>query len=274
MFKRDQGIRWATRGIKISSKMKRFLYSFSGNSKHESLLTYRNNYIRLYRKVIRKAKSMAIEDQIKNASNSVREIWKVVNRHTNKSKSAEVKCMTLKYNNEFIDDQLRIANILAEQFDYKSRSDTDTLDAITVMREHTSKIDTPMIIALSDDKEIEKIVRGMINKASCGYDDLPITLIKNQIAILKGPLSYLFNKCFDEGIFPDQFKLARIVPVHKKGSTSDPKNYRPISLLPTLSKIFEKLIKSRLLSHFNSNRILNLRQYFFFYFHLQSVFRL
>lgn len=110
-------------------------------------------------------------------------------------------------------------------------------------------------------KEIVKIVSKMKNKQSCGYDDIPITLIKSTIDIFAVPLAKFYNNCIASNLFPEQLKIAKVVPVHKKGCNMDPNNYRPISLLPVLSKIFEKIIKIRLNKHLNRNRILNHRQF-------------
>ena len=65
------------------------------------------------------------------------------------------------------------------------------------------------------------------------------------------------------GIFPDELKIARVIPLYKSGDKSDITNYRPISLLPVLSKIFEKLIHSRLTKFFNDNNVIYNKQFGF-----------
>ena len=60
------------------------------------------------------------------------------------------------------------------------------------------------------------------------------------------PLAALINQSFEQGIFPDKLKLGKVNPVHKKDSTDNPSNYRPISVLSIFSKIIEKLIHKRL----------------------------
>ena len=54
------------------------------------------------------------------------------------------------------------------------------------------------------------------------------------------PITALINHCIGQGIFPDKLKIASVIPLHKGGDINDPHNYRPISILPTLSKVFEK----------------------------------
>ena len=66
-----------------------------------------------------------------------------------------------------------------------------------------------------------------------------------------------------EAIFPDALKVAKIIPVHKKGDPRIPENNRPISILPDLSKVFEKIVYSRLVNHLSTNDILSKHQFGF-----------
>ena len=76
-------------------------------------------------------------------------------------------------------------------------------------------------------------------------------------------LNYFFTLSFDFGIFPDILKIAAVTPIHKTDSTTLTSNYRPISVLPCLSKILEKLIKTRLTSFLEKHSILYPKQYGF-----------
>ena len=76
-------------------------------------------------------------------------------------------------------------------------------------------------------------------------------------------LTLILDKIFQQGIFPDQCKIAKVVPIHKNGDVNDYHNYRPISILSTLSKIFEMLMLTRLISFINKNNNLCDGQYGF-----------
>ena len=65
------------------------------------------------------------------------------------------------------------------------------------------------------------------------------------------------------GIFPDSLKIAKIIPIYKKGEPIDLSNYRPISLLPTISKIFERIIHIQLQEYLNRSNLLAVQQYGF-----------
>ena len=87
------------------------------------------------------------------------------------------------------------------------------------------------------------------NNKSLGPNSLPTFLLKLVSHIISKPLSTMMNNSFKNGIFPEAFKVAKVILIHKMGSYLDYSNYRPISLLSNLSKLFEKAMFQRL-EHF------------------------
>jgi Notch-like protein len=77
------------------------------------------------------------------------------------------------------------------------------------------------------------------------------------------PLTHIFNAIFNNGIFPDRLKFAIVKPLFKKGKTHNISNYRPISLLTSFSKIIERLVYARLITHIEANNLLVHTQYGF-----------
>ena len=77
------------------------------------------------------------------------------------------------------------------------------------------------------------------------------------------PLTYIVNLSISQGIFPDRMKIAKVVPVFKQGSHLSCDNYRPVSILPTLSEIVEKCIFFQLMSYLSTEDILTPKQYGF-----------
>ena len=94
-------------------------------------------------------------------------------------------------------------------------------------------------------------------------DCVPISLLKPNSDILSIVISDIINQCMRVGRFPDSLKIAKIIPIHKRGDARYPSNYRPISLLPYLSKVFEKIIHIRLTNYLNFNNILSPHQFGF-----------
>ena len=80
---------------------------------------------------------------------------------------------------------------------------------------------------------------------SCGHDGINNIVLKHVILEIVQPLTHVFNLSISAGIVPDDMKLAKVIPIFKKGDDKETCNYRPISLLTCLSKILEKVIYSR-----------------------------
>jgi len=93
---------------------------------------------------------------------------------------------------------------------------------------------------------------------------IPSIFLKKQSAQLACPLAELFTKSFKTGYIPERWKLAYITPIFKKGNSSDPANYRPISLTSIVGKLMEQIIKSSMMSYLLANNIISKRQHVFF----------
>ena len=92
-------------------------------------------------------------------------------------------------------------------------------------------------------------------KEAAGTKNIPIEFIKISSECISVVLSNIFNKCIQAGVFPSKLKVAKITPMHKGGYTFKATNYRPISVLPPFSKIFEKIIYKRLNKYFTRHNI-------------------
>lgn len=86
-----------------------------------------------------------------------------------------------------------------------------------------------------------------VNKSS-GTDNIGPKLLKLSAPIIASPLTYIFNRMIDTGTFPKEFKNAMVTPIYKSGNRTFPTNYRPISVLPTISKLIESHVHTPLIS--------------------------
>lgn len=109
--------------------------------------------------------------------------------------------------------------------------------------------------------EIIRLVNSMpINKAP-GFDNISITVVKSVIHILCIPLTHIYNLCIANGSYPEKWKIAKVVFIYKNSDRTNPKNYRPISLLSILARIFEKLINTRIMDYITKNKLISCYQY-------------
>ena len=96
-----------------------------------------------------------------------------------------------------------------------------------------------------------------------GLDEISSFFLKAGISIVAEPLSQLFNLSLSAGIFPDQWKIAMIVPIYKYGKSDNRSSYRPISVLPVISRLFEKLVYDQYYNFLVSSRLLYSQQFSF-----------
>ena len=99
-------------------------------------------------------------------------------------------------------------------------------------------------------KMVKKVITKLDSSKASGPDCIPVVVLKNCEPELSYILAELFNKCLKESCFPDCWKVSSVVPVFKNvGERSTAKNYRPVSLLFVVSKVFEKLVNHRIVDH-------------------------
>ena len=106
----------------------------------------------------------------------------------------------------------------------------------------TDPINNSLFLRPTDTNEILKEINQLKNKTTL---DIRVTLLKHAKQELVNGLVIIFNKCFQEGCFPEILKIAKVIPVHKGDVTTDPSNYRPISLLNVFGKLIEKVMLNR-----------------------------
>ena len=104
--------------------------------------------------------------------------------------------------------------------------------------------------------EVEDIISNLDSAKSVGPHSIPVNLLKILKRYISHPLAELVNQSFLTGIFPQKLKVAKVVSIYKKSDPQDVSNYRPISLLPIFSKIYEKLMYTRLYSFVTCNKII------------------
>ena len=103
-----------------------------------------------------------------------------------------------------------------------------------------------------DSNFVEKQLNKMNTKKATGHDQISVKMLKIASNVICKPLTTLVNRSIQSNTFPNSMKVADVVPVHKKNSTLEKGNYRPVSLLPITSKLFERAIYTQLIEHFDS----------------------
>ena len=128
--------------------------------------------------------------------------------------------------------------------------------------QHGPAVDTEITLSPVTSHEVLGVINKFKNKATLDTKIEPMKCA-SEVTNFTEILAFIINSSFTQGIFPDPLKSARVVPIHKGGSKTDVTNYRPISLLCSFSKIYEKLMHTRVLEFLDSNNSLFESQYGF-----------
>ena len=169
--------------------------------------------------------------------------------------------------NLLLTEQQDIANEFGEFFANVGRDCAQQIPAAKNKIEHyLSKIPNSAVslfIAPTNELEIRNIIQALRPKSSSGYDGLSNKLLKELDMEISLPLSIIFNKSLEEGVFPDRMKAADVTPLFKSKDQTNKNNYRPISLLLTISKILEKIMYKRTYNFLHHNDLIYHSQYGF-----------
>ena len=125
------------------------------------------------------------------------------------------------------------------------------------------RIPQSFLVSPTTPTEISNLINTLDVTKSSGPCFAPTKLLKMARLELSIPMSKVCNASFDEGVFPEKNKIAKVIPSHKNGPTDDVNNYRPISLLSVFSKIMEKLMASRLTTFLELHEIIYPKQFGF-----------
>ena len=211
----------------LSVMRKNFL---SSNSSRSDKKKARNRYV----SAVRKAKRNFTREAVNQQKGGV---WKILKTHK-----------PMDFSSFFKDSSLKNEQDLAEAFSSFFRNKVDSLkvspDASNIfdqMKEkfgHFPKWD----IHSCSKEDVAKAIDGLKPSKSYGPDLISNLLIKQLKFEALDALTLVFNRCISEGTFPDIWKTAKIVPIHKKGARNKLENYRPVCLFSNLGKLLTKVV--------------------------------
>ena len=271
LTKKEMRIRqkpWLTSGLLTSISKKRSLFKQLKNEKlqnkstletYQKYKTHRDRINSLKRLSKRNFYHNYFETNSSNSKKMWRGINQLLNKHRSKQKSifledsglvTDPKVVANKFNTYFIN----IAEKLSNKIVNKNTKFQDYLKNPNMSQ---------LFLNETSPHEIVKIINDLNPKKSGDiYQISPEYVISAKQAVAQH-LTIIFNQSIREGCFPQAMKTAKIIPLHKGNSVLSVSNYRPISLLPIFSKIFERLAYNRLVHFIDENKILSQNQFGF-----------
>jgi len=203
---------WITKGIQTSIKNKRELYLKCRISNNHKLKNYYKAYCKLLAKTIRQAKTLHYSNQILKSDNKSRTVWDIVKSQTGK-KVIKDEMSILDTNGAIIHNKQKIANSFNDYFSTIAENLLQPYHAGNTMKQTNStlKSDSPTNISkpypnmkykYTSTQEIEKIIKSLKSKNAHGYDGVSTRILKCSAPYISSPLTYIFNKALEKGVYP------------------------------------------------------------------------
>ena len=208
---------------------------------HREYVDLRNNH----KKLIRKVKSKFIRKSL--SSRNPKEVWRTIHRIL-QPPAARIKFDPDKLNDHY--------TTLASRLCDKENAPMNIEQIVSELPPDTEQ---SLQITQTTYGEVNKIIQELHSDCSSGHDQIPVKLIKPVRDFVTSPLVHLMNTCITTSIFPELWKLARVCPIPKVPNPLVAKDFRPVSILPILSKIFERVILNRILT-FVETKVYNATQ--------------
>ena len=243
----------------------RLKHTYPNTATYLDIKTNLRTYNRILKKSIREAKRIHFSRILIQCENSIKKTWNTKNKIIRKTANNTSIHKDLNVREE-LDSNILKANKCNTFF---TEIGPKLANSITVKNKTNhndylkTEIDTVFQFQQVDENDILNIMNNLTLKTSSGIDNLSIKDIKVIKYELAKPLTLITNQVLSSGIFPDKLKIAKVIPIFKKGDDTDVNNYRAISLLPAISKIIEKVIYNQTYNYFDQNNILYAHQYGF-----------
>ncbi len=221
---------------------------------------------KIYNRMLKKSKYNYFAEHLKLNTNNPKKTWQLINLALNKGHKTTANSEIL-INNQICSNQITIANAFNNFFKNAAINITKKIPKPLNTYEHYLK-KTPKIHDSFNFKpvsliEIQKTINSFTNKSSSGFDMISPKILKNNAVKLIPAITILINKILTSGNFPEYLKTSKITPLFKKGLETDINNYRPISQLPILSKIAEKIMIDQMQQHLDKHKTITKYQFGF-----------
>ena len=250
---------WITHVVRKFLRKKSHAYrNFVKNGRPENKLEGIQQMISDGAIMIQKAKQnylRRVGHTLANPGTSSKHYWSLINSVLNKAKVPNIP--PLLENGSFVTDFSAKAQLFNDHF---IRQCTEINTGSVAPQHDTSASSSQINDVTISEEQILNIIRSLNPNKAHGWDEISIRMIKLSDASLVTPLKIIFMNCLKRGIFPEVWKCANVVPVHKKNEKNLKVNYRPISLLPIFGKVLEKLVYDSLYSHLVSCAFLDPNQ--------------
>ena len=262
---------WITNGIIKSIRARDKIYV---KLKHTNAMTPEAEVLklslqlfnRILQKTIRQAKYEYYHSTFEALKTNMKKTWGLINGILNRKSKNRSYPEEFLINNTTVSDKTQIANEFNSFFTNIGKNLASKISHVgpeTYMDYLTQNITSNLAFNQVTNSEVESAIKKLKSTSSQGNDTLTSKLIKLLSPHIIPPITTIVNQSITTGIFPDALKIAKVIPIYKKDGEKQLENYRPISILPTISKIFERILFNQIHDYFRQNNLFYKGQYGF-----------
>lgn len=256
---------WITEAIIDMIKKRNLLYEQYLNSQDDADFAEFKRVRNKVNSMRRQAKKKYFEEKFSDSKGDTKATWQVINEFMGNQKSSQSPCIDI--NGSYVSDKNVVANHFGQ---FYSQVGSSVQESVRCDRENflseefvDSRGDTVEFqFEKCTSDEVIKIVKN-IKSNSAGIDGVNLRTFKAVLMYILPCILHIINLSMETGTFPEALKQAKVIPLYKGGARSDAGNWRPISILPLLSKILEKVIHRRLYDHLTKHSLLSDTQFGF-----------
>ena len=251
-FNMSQGL------LKSKNKKNRLLNQYKrGIVEKEVYLRYN----KIYRTLIRKEQERKFKDKLTESGTDSRKKWRVLKAELKLTERKET-IESIRVQDKTVTTKEEISKAFKNHFETCALKLADEIpnggECEPLFEQQATWGFKPINLT-----ELIKLIDSLKPKNSSGFDLLSNRMLKKEKLKISLKIIDLINETIACGIFPDVLKIAKVIPLFKKGDPTNPSNYRPISLLPVLSKVFEKVINKQMTEKLDELHLIDDNQYGF-----------
>ena len=245
-YKRTIRDPWLTTSLLKCLKRQHHLYQQTLRKKDTELIEKYRNYRKTLKKIIRYCKSQYYLDRCMEFKNNSKKLWAMINKVISKSNHKSDSIDKIKVGSTYKTDPKSITTSFCNHFanvgkNYANKISRSNKKIENYLRNIEINKHSLFLTPVTEE-DLLRLINALPNKLSSGFDNINNVLLKQLSSSLLKPMTICVNKSLSDGQFPNSMKLADVYPLFKSKDRSDTTNYRPISLLLTLSKLLEKVV--------------------------------
>ena len=259
----------ASRSPWINSDIKRRM-RFRDRLKNKAVKTGDHDLWDAYKKIrnqvnneVKKTKKYYYNNRFHTVSNDSKKTWQTINELTGR-KSNKSTVNGLMINKESISDPKKICNSFNKFFAEIGPQLANKIPRSGInhsFENYLTKTNSKFSFEEISSFDVQQLLSELDTSKANGLDNIPARLLKDCPDLISESLTQIFNESINQGLFPVDWKKARVTPIYKNsGERNDPSNYRPISVIPIIAKLIERVVYNQLYEYFINNKLLSLHQ--------------